>query len=295
MRSQVWKRLVGKTFINLHRTKVYVFSDSVLCLGRVHQHPMSNEAWKKRIEGITTDKSYRDYDGINGEPTEFEWNIFPGFGTLQFCGKVKDFTEQIRRNTGNFLQEEFFSCRSSTSFLVERKTMKKSVWHTLKSYLCMQEGLEKDNGHLLFLVLRKSGTLSKTTVHKESGTTSRRRCCWNSQNVDVRFSVLRPHCLEVNSKSKGHGKLSIHFAATQDTIEAIVRIIVSAHQLTLYGAVAEMCEEYESFHDRSGRPDTVMDNQLCSVKSRQKFFWRVVIQHCSDMKSEMKSFHKQTE
>ena len=54
---------------NLQRTKVYVFSDSVLCIGRIHQHP---EAWKKRIEGITTDKSYRDYDGINGEPTEFE-------------------------------------------------------------------------------------------------------------------------------------------------------------------------------------------------------------------------------
>ena len=73
-----WKQLslIGdETVINLQRTKVYVFSDSVLCLGRIHQHPESNEAWKKRIEGITTDKSYRDYDGINGEPTEFEWNI----------------------------------------------------------------------------------------------------------------------------------------------------------------------------------------------------------------------------
>ena len=38
-----------------------VFSDSVLCLGRVHPHPMSNEAWKERIGWIVTDKSYRDY------------------------------------------------------------------------------------------------------------------------------------------------------------------------------------------------------------------------------------------
>ena len=73
-----WKHLslIGdETFVNLQRAKVYVFSDSVLCLGRIHPHPESNEAWKKRIEWITTDKSYRDYDGINGEPTEFEWNI----------------------------------------------------------------------------------------------------------------------------------------------------------------------------------------------------------------------------
>ena len=88
-----WKHLslIGdKRVINLQRAKVYVFSDSVLCLGRNHQYPKSNEAWKDRIGWITTDQSYRDYDGISGEPTEFEWNIFPGFTTLQLYGKVKD-------------------------------------------------------------------------------------------------------------------------------------------------------------------------------------------------------------
>ena len=46
-----WKRLslIGvETVINLQSTKVFVFSDSVLCLGRVLQHPESNEAWKKK-------------------------------------------------------------------------------------------------------------------------------------------------------------------------------------------------------------------------------------------------------
>ena len=55
-------------------------------------------------------------------------------------------------------------------------------------------------------------------------------------------------------KSKGHGKLSIHYAADQETVETIFRIIVSANQLSLYGAVAETCEEYESFHERTERP-----------------------------------------
>ena len=55
-------------------------------------------------------------------------------------------------------------------------------------------------------------------------------------------------------KSKGHGKLSIHFAADQATIETIFRIIGSANQLSLYGAIAEMCEEYENLHDRTGQP-----------------------------------------
>ena len=55
-------------------------------------------------------------------------------------------------------------------------------------------------------------------------------------------------------KSQGHGKLSIHYAADQETTETIFRIIVSANQLSLYGAVAEICEEYESLHERTGRP-----------------------------------------
>ena len=63
-------------------------------------------------------------------------------------------------------------------------------------------------------------------------------------------------------KSKGHGKLSIHFGATQETIETIFRIIVSANQLSLHGAVAEMCEEYESFDDRSGGPYQVMGQSI---------------------------------
>ena len=100
-----WRQLslIGdETVINLQRTKVYVFSDSVLCLGRILQHPESNEAWKNRIAGVVSEKSYRDYDVINGEPTEFEWNIFPGFTTLQLCGKVNDLLSRLRETLETF-------------------------------------------------------------------------------------------------------------------------------------------------------------------------------------------------
>ena len=63
-------------------------------------------------------------------------------------------------------------------------------------------------------------------------------------------------------RSKGHGKLSIHFAATQATIETVVRIIVSANQLSLYGVVANMCEEYVSLHDRSWRLGKVLGQSI---------------------------------
>ena len=55
-------------------------------------------------------------------------------------------------------------------------------------------------------------------------------------------------------KSKGGGKLSIQCCADLETIETVFRTLTSVNQLSLYGAVAEMCEEYESFHGRPGQP-----------------------------------------
>ena len=42
-------------------------------------------------------------------------------------------------------------------------------------------------------------------------------------------------------KSKGGGKLSIHYCADLETIKTVFRTIASVNQLRLYGAVAEMC------------------------------------------------------
>ena len=67
-------------------------------------------------------------------------------------------------------------------------------------------------------------------------------------------------------KSKGHGKLSIHFTADYPTIETIFRIIVSATQLSLYGAVANICEEFEAHQDRSGEPDVLMGQSIVLSK-----------------------------
>ena len=99
-------------------------------------------------------------------------------------------------------------------------------------------------------VLRKSGILPRT-VHKEPGTILRKKCCWNSQKADIRATTPLSRC---QLKSKGRGKLSIHFTADQDTVDTIYRIILSVNQLNVYGAVAAICEEFEDHQDRTGEP-----------------------------------------
>ena len=87
-----WKylSLIGdESVINLQSTKVHVFSDSVLCLGKMNENPQSNDAWEDRLGWFKSSPEYRNFDRIDGEPMEFEWNIFPGYNTLQLSEEVK--------------------------------------------------------------------------------------------------------------------------------------------------------------------------------------------------------------
>ena len=88
--------------INLQSTKVYVFSDSVFCLCKVLQHPECNEAWKNRVAGVRAERSYRDYEDVSGESTEFEWNIFPGFTSLQLCDKISNLLSTLGQSPETF-------------------------------------------------------------------------------------------------------------------------------------------------------------------------------------------------
>ena len=48
--------------------------------------------------------------------------------------------------------------------------------------------------------------------------------------------------------------MSIHYCADPGTIETVFRTIIYVNQLSIYGAVAEMCEECDSCHDRTVKP-----------------------------------------
>ena len=63
------------------------------------------------------------------------------------------------------------------------------------------------------------------------------------------FRVTSPLPRRVLENNSG-GKLSIH-CADHETIKTVLRTIASVNQLNLYGAIAEICEEYLGYHDRT--------------------------------------------
>ena len=81
--------------INLSKSKVHVFSDSVLCLEKVRQLPESNKEWVTKLDWFKGLRQYRELDGIDGEPIKFEWMIFPGFTALQILHEIQKFMEAL--------------------------------------------------------------------------------------------------------------------------------------------------------------------------------------------------------
>ena len=99
-------------------------------------------------------------------------------------------------------------------------------------------------------------------------------------------------------KSKGRGKLSIHFTADQDTFDTIYRIILSVNQLSVYGAVAAICEEFEDHQDRTGQPVILVGQSIVlgEVKAEtpvhdedprnDQFIWQQYIQQIESLSPE---------
>ena len=259
-----WKylSLIGdETIINLQRAKVYVFSDSVLCLGRVHQHPQSKEAWKERIGWIITDKSYRDYDGISGEPTEFEWNIFPGFTTLQLYGTVTDLLSRLGETPENFTGRILFMSMLN-DISCDKKDHERECLANAKvvSLFAKNFGI----GQWSFI---GPGSEKKWYSMEENSPQG----IWDNiaDNILLKFAESGHPVFRATTplsrctlKSKVRRKLSIHFTADQDTVDTIYRIILSVNQLSVYGAVAAICEEFENHQDRTGEPVILMGQSI---------------------------------
>ena len=147
------------------------------------------------------------------------------------------------------------------TFLVTEKAIKKNVWQMLESSKYLRENLVLDNGHLMDQVLKISGILQRT-IHKELGIISRTKCCLEfAESGHPTFRATTPLSRGI-LKSKGHGKLSIHFAADELTIETIFRIIISVNQLSIYGAVAAICVEFQNHQDGSGEPEILMGQSI---------------------------------
>ena len=238
--------------IGLQSAKVYVFSDSVLCLGKVLQHPECNEAWKNRVAGIRAEKNYSDFDDVKGESAEFEWNIFPGFTTLQLCDKISDLLSSLGQSpeafTGRILFMSMFNDISCEGKGNKEQCLKDADF--VKTF-ARRFGI----GQWSFIGpgSEKKWYPSENSPQGELDYIAEDMLLKFAESGHPIFRATTP-LSRGKLKSKGKGKVSIHFSAEPDTIDTIYRIILSANQLSIYGAVAAICDEFVGQPDNTGEP-----------------------------------------
>ena len=172
-----------------------------MCLWKIQQNPESNKAWEQILGWIKSSQSYRNFDRIDGEPTEFEWNIFPGFDTRQLCDKVKSSLSRLGETPENFTGRILFMSMFNDISCGTRDDEEECLANArLVSLYARRFG----KGQWSFI---GPGSEKKWFSIKEDSPQGiwdklEEKMLVEFVESDVQFSVLRLQCSEVNSKAK---------------------------------------------------------------------------------------------
>ena len=90
--------------------------------------------------------------------------------------------------------------------------------------------------------------------HHENGTESQSWWWSNSAKADTQSSDPRVHYPENCSKAKVVENYQYTSALMRERLKLFFRTIISVNQLSIYGAVSDLCEEYKPWHVRTERP-----------------------------------------
>ena len=67
--------------------------------------------WIERIQYFQQSNEYAELFGFVGEPIQFEWNIFPGFTTIEILRQIQKHLEARQMNPEQF--EMYLECQRS--------------------------------------------------------------------------------------------------------------------------------------------------------------------------------------
>ena len=224
----------------VRKQKVHVYSDSILCLGKMPEHSEANQRCNAQLEEIQQSNSNRELFGIDGELIEFEWNIFPGLTSWEILPKVQENVQdqniELEKIEGRIIFMSMFNDIDWTKRGNSEKRILNSeqVKSYAKTLVIFRPGDEKKKKK----TVRKSQlhTCRKMRLHRhrDGGTYQRN---WSP-------SIQGHQCFESWSSEKKSGRCTIHFHADSSNTELLFRTIHAANQLSIYGAVSSWCEEF---------------------------------------------------
>ena len=214
-----------ETACRFTNAKTYVFSDSVLCGWKVGYDPTAN--WKSKINGFRKQSFRRDESN--------RWNA----DGVRVETVPKNHSVE-HRSTSN---AESSSCQCFCDIVWDAKGNKEQCVHN--SQAVAEYARQFPRGHWSFLGLGSEEKWYETNSQKPDGS-------WDRMAEEMMANDSRSgHPIFRASRALARGKLrskvgrkkSIHFNDSNENIELLLRTVISASQLSIYGAIADLCDE----------------------------------------------------
>ena len=181
---------------------------------------------------------------------EFEWNIFPGFTTLELCTEVQELFSKLSVQPEDFTGRIIFMSMFNDISWGSKDNKKECE---SSAQLVSIYARRFSPGQWPFLGPGSEKKWYSTHEYQPQGEWDRVaeqmmiKCAESRHPIFRSTSPLSRGVL----KSKGGGQLLIHFCADGETVETVFPTIVSVNQLSIYGAVSDMCEECKTCHVRT--------------------------------------------
>ena len=130
--------------------------------------------------------------------------------------------------------------------------MKRNANKALSSFLSVRKDFHQEKGHSSDLDQKRNGILLTNTNHKENGTESQNWWWSNSVKADIQSSDPRVHYPEECSGAKVVENCQYTSALMVKQLKLFFAHFF-CNQLSIHGAVSDLCEEYKFCHVRTGR------------------------------------------
>ena len=102
------------------KAKVYVYSDSVLCMGKMLGPEDAIKRWNDQVSTLKMCHTFRELQGLDGEPIDFEWKIFPGATALDLLHEIQADLQGKHVTPENFGDRIIFMSMFNDIFLEKR-------------------------------------------------------------------------------------------------------------------------------------------------------------------------------
>ena len=239
---QLKVHLLHDQVIQWVKAQVRVYSDSVLCLGKMNENRDAitiRGRWSGRIQNVPF---HKELLGIGGEAIESEWNIFQGFSSLQILQEIQNGLR--KRNT----EPEIITDRIIFMSSVQRHRLdNERKWWNLYFEFRWSQGIREE---ILARTLDVSGSWRRKEVvwrilepfqwrmglHSDSNGGTIQRC--RSSSIKEYWSFESWNSEEEWQETP---HTSMRMLRTQNSCSESFTLWI---RLSLYGAVASWCEQF---------------------------------------------------